>query len=678
MPPRPSPSPPGPRRALLLAAGLLAAATLAVYANSLAGPFVLDDEPAISGNPTIRQLGSALAPPHAQASDGGLSVSGRPLVNFSLALNYAAGGTAVRGYHTANLAIHLAAALVLFGVVRRTLRQSARYRHYDTEALPLAFAVALLWAVHPLQTEAVDYIVQRAESLMGLCYLLTLYAFIRATEPAASGVWSALAVGVCLAGMACKEVMVSAPLMVLLYDRTFVAGSFREAWRLRRGLHGSLAATWLLLGWLVLGAGDRGGTAGFSAGVAWWQYGLTQCTAIAHYLRLALWPSPLIFDYGTELTTKAGEVLPAALVLGALLIGTGLALWRCPVVGFAGAWFFAILAPSSSIVPVATQTVAEHRMYLPLAAVVALGVTGLHALLGRRALFAMIGLAVGLGLLTAQRNRDYRSAASLWQDTVAKRPGNARAHNSLGTALLLQGRAAEAAGQFEQALRINPDYGQAHNNLGVALVRLDRVPEAIVHYEMALRLNPADGDIPHNLGDALIQAGRVPEAEVQYERALRLRPDLADVQDNSLGGALLQLGQSSRAIELFEAALRARPDFAEAHVNLGQALARTGRLSGAIEHYEAALRIQPDDAETHFNAGNALLQSGRLPEAMDHYGAALHLKPDFAEAHANLGAALLQAGRREEAIRHYREALRLEPGLTEAQATLLRLLARPP
>ncbi|HWA10067.1 MAG TPA: tetratricopeptide repeat protein [Opitutaceae bacterium] len=592
-------------------------------------------------------------------------------MNESLAINYALGGTKVEGYHAMNLGIHLLAALVLFGLVRRTLQQPVLQRHAGA-ALPLAFLTALLWAVHPLQTESVDYVVQRAESLMGLFYLLTLYSFVRWARRGARA-WAVAAVVSCLLGMATKEVMASAPLIVWLYDRTFVSGSFREAWRRHRRLHIALMATWLLLGWLVLDAGGRGGTAGFAAGVAWWQYALTQASAIVHYLRLSLWPFPLVFDYGTELATRPTEAAPAVLLIVGLVAGTGLALWRRPVIGFIGAWFFAILAPSSSFVPVATQTIAEHRMYLSLAAVILAGVLVLYHLLGRRSLPLLLGLAVAFAFLTVQRHRAYSSALALWRDTVAKRPLNPRAQNSLGTVLLMQHQLQDAIACFEAAIRSNPDYSLAQNNLGVALVQFGRPGDAIVHYEAALRLSPADGEIPHNLGDALILAGRIPEAMVQYQHALALRPEFADAQANNLGSAFLQAGQTARAIGFFEAALQAKPDFAEAHSNLGNALAQTGRLPEAITHYEAALRSQPDDAETHFNLGNALYQTGHLREAMLHYDAALRAKPDFAEAHANLGSALLQAGRREEAVQQYRKALRIQPDLPDARDNLIRL-----
>jgi hypothetical protein len=152
---------------------VLVLAALATYRNSFASPFVFDDRTSIEENQSIRRLwplGPVLSPPC-----NGETVGGRPLLNLSFALNYALGGLDVRGYHAANLAIHLAAALLLLGVVRRTLLLPGLRERFGGAATPLALAAALLWMVHPLQTESVTYIVQRAESLCGCFYLLTLY-----------------------------------------------------------------------------------------------------------------------------------------------------------------------------------------------------------------------------------------------------------------------------------------------------------------------------------------------------------------------------------------------------------------------------------------------------------------------------------------------------------------------
>jgi 4-amino-4-deoxy-L-arabinose transferase-like glycosyltransferase len=210
--------------------GAIGLAVFVAYANTFRVPFLFDDQQSIVENPTIRSLSwGVFSPPH-----DGLTVEGRPVLNFSLALNYAVSGTKVWSYHAINLAIHLLAALTFFGLVRRTLQRVAT--PVAAHATEIALAAALLWALHPLQTESVTYIVQRTESLMGLLYLLVLYGFVRGCEAENARGWWALSITACALGMGTKEVMVSAPLMVLLYDRTFVAGSFRAAWRQRRGL----------------------------------------------------------------------------------------------------------------------------------------------------------------------------------------------------------------------------------------------------------------------------------------------------------------------------------------------------------------------------------------------------------------------------------------------------------
>lgn len=688
--------PPARRWTIVLAGGVIVLAALVAYHNSFSVPFFFDDRASILENPTIRHLWNlreVLTPP----KSGG--VSGRPLVNLSLAVNYAWGGTEVWGYHAFNLAVHVLAGLVLFGIVRRTLAVSgveglrrASCRSVPSEAtsslardtLPaprqalgpepverasrllqrdatlLALAIALLWTLHPLQTETVTCVVQRNESLMALFYLLTLYCFIRGAESLRPAKWEVLAVAACLAGMASKEVMVSAPLVVLLYDRTFVAGSFRAAWQRRRALYLGLACTWVLLGVLMVGSQKRGGTVGFGLGVSPWDYALTQCRAIALYLKLSIWPHPLVIDYGTALVKNVMEVWPQALLLVLLVAGTVVSLWRKPALGFAGAWFFAILAPSSSVVPLASQTMAEHRMYLPLAAVIALVVLGSHRLAGRRSLPVFLALAVGLGWLTVKRNEVYRSELSLWDDTVAHCPDNARAHTNLGNTLLWLGRFSEAIGQYEQALRLQPYLTATHVNLSNAYARLEQPAEAVEHGEAALRLDPNSADAHINLGNALLQLGRTAEAIGHYEAALRIQPAAADVHVN-LGAALLKLGRVDEAIQHYEAASRLQPDSAEAHYDLAKVLMQKGDLPAAGRQYAEAVRLKPDYIEAHFALGNLFAQTERFAEAINEYKLVLRLAPAHALARNNLGNALLIAGRVDEAIAEYEAILRVRP-----------------
>ncbi len=640
------------RGRIFLAGGMIVAAGLAAYWNSLGCPFVFDDMPAIVNNPTIRHLwplGNVLAPP-----SGGGGVSGRPLLNLSLAANYAAGGLAVQGYHAVNLVLHVLVGLTMFGVVRRTLRLRSGQalvavgRGHRTppqdigtaafgdaapqfDALLLALAAALLWTVHPLLTESVTAVVNRAEVLAAWFYLLTLYGFVRSVVSRSPRRWHALSVGACLLGMASKEWMVSAPLIVLLHDRTFVAGSFRAAWRWRRGYYLGLAGTWAVLVLFMLGSHHRNETVGFGLGVSAWSYALTQCFAIMHYLRLAVWPQPLVLDYGMYLVKSPLVVAPQALALGLLGAGTAIALWRRPAAGFLGASFFALLAPSSSLVPLITQTVAEHHMYLPLAVVIVAAVLALHAATGRRSLAVFLVVAVALGGLTARRNQDYRSEFAIWNDTAAKWPDNARVQLRLGILLFDSGRVEEAIARYRRALQAEPHNPDALSSLGHALLQTGRVPEAIDCYDQVLRLRPDSAEVHNNLGNALTRTGRLAEAAAHYAEAIRLKPDY-DKPHNNLGIVLLQTGRAAEAAAQFEAALRLNPDFADAHLNLGNLLMQAGRPAEAIAQYELALRIQPDLAEARGNLGYALAREGRIGEAIRQYEALVRLEPDNAEA----------------------------------------------
>ena len=665
--------PPGPaavsasRRTTALACGLLVLAVFAAYSNSLTGPFVFDDKDSIVNNFTLRHLwppSTVLAP-----LGGGLTVSGRPALNLSFALNFAVGGLDVRGYHGANILIHALACLTLFGLVRRTLVRPSLGDRFGEAAVPVAFTVAALWALHPLQTEAVTYIVQRAESLMGLCYLLTLYGFVRSVDAPAPRRWQVLSVTACLLGMATKENMVSAPVLVLLLDRAFVAGSFAAAWRRRRGFYAALAATWILLGGLLASmGGSRGSSAGLGVDISWWDYALTQFPALVHYLRLSFWPAPLVFEYGTFWIGSLAEVWPQACVVVALIAGTVFAWWRQPMVGFLGAWFFAILAPTS-LVPGMTQRIVEHRMYLALAPLMVLVVAAVWLRGGRYGLAGLLALAVGLGALTFQRNAEYRSEIALWGDTAAKRPDNPGAHASLGAALADAGRMAEAIPEYDKALRLRPNFLNARDNLGSALISVGRVGEAIRQLEESLRQDPEDAQAHLNLGVALDTLKRTSEAIPHYQAALGHDPNLAPAH-NDLGDALSRSGRSAEGIAHLQEALRLKPDYLDAHYNLAAAFARAGRLAEAQTQFAAGLQLKPADAEAYANWGGVLLATGHPVEAIVQFEAALRLRPESAANHYNDGCALAAAGRLDDAARQFAAALRLKPAYVDAQNNL--------
>lgn len=586
-----------------VAGAVLVIAVVVAYVNSVRGVWVYDDIGSIVQNAAIRHLATALVP----VGDG-LPIAGRPLVGLSLALNYAMSGTAPWSYHVANIAIHAAAALLLFGVVRGTLVRggghgggAAAARAQPAWARPVggdrptlvALVVALIWALHPLDTEAVTYVVQRAESMMAALYLLTLYGFVRGTGAAAPRrPWLGVSVLACAAGMATKEVMVSAPVMVLLYDRTFVSGSLRAAWRARRGYYLGLAATWLILLGLLTISGSRGGTAGFATTTGAFGYAAVQLRAHLLYLKLVLWPHPLVFDYGTDVLPLARAQLAGGVIVAGLVAASMWQAWRNTPAGFLAIAYWAVLAPSSSVVPVVTEMVAEHRMYLPLALLAVLAVVSAYRLVGRRALPSLALGVVALAALTVARSRAYYSERALWSDTVAKSPINARARFNLAKCLVDAGDVGGAVEQLRAAVDIRPKFPSAHASLADAFVRLGDATPARREAEIALQSSPNLPEAHAALGGALFLARDYAAALREYAIAVRLSPENPEILGN-YATALTRVNRLPEAVTQYEAALRLRPASASLHFDLGNTFARLGRFRSAASEYEAALRIDP-------------------------------------------------------------------------------------
>lgn len=551
---------------------LLLALGAALYANSLRGVFVLDDVMWIVDNPRLRQPW-----PHALGLDGV-----RPLLAASLALNYAWTGLAPWSYHLVNVAAHLLATLALFGVVRRTLllpRFQARFAGRET---PVALAVAALWMAHPLQTAAVDYVVQRGEVFMGLFCLTMLYAVIRAAGAPRPWPWLALAATACAAGMAFKETMIVAPVLVAAYDVLFLTGSARET--LRRRWPAYLASALLcaaMLPWFFRLQSAANASAGFAVkDVTAWSYLLTQSGVILHYLGLAFWPHPLAIDYAWPFASSLADVWPAAVAVLLLIAATVWALRRAPAWGYLGLWFFVALAPTSSFVPVADACF-DHRMYLPLAALVtAVVLCGALAADAWRAAspapaarwvpaVALLAAIALLGFATILRNADYADARTLWRG----------------------------------ALDVNPRNARALFNCGYGLTR-DDMPQALACMARAAELRPNDAAIRNGYGKALAMAGKLDEARAEFDAALLINPRFARALDN-LGVLEARAGHLDRAAGLFARAVEIRPEDAEAHSNLGTALLRLGRRDEGLSHLREAVRLRPDNPAFHRNLSRA-------------------------------------------------------------------------
>ena len=709
-----------------LAASILIAAGIAAYANGFTGHFAgLDARESIRDNPHIRTLWplseamslSLLTSTKAadEGSKGGTVVR-RPILSLSFALNYQLTGSSPNGFHAVNIAIHLLNGLLLFGIVRRSLSRPQFAERFGAAADGLALATALLWTLHPLQTESVTYIVQRAESLMGLFFLLAVYAAVRAFDSPAPTRWYALAVAACALGMATKEVAAVAPVIVLLYDATFVSSGAPAAVRARPRFYAALFSTWaVVVGLMLMTLEDVGSD--FTEGRNL-SYALAQPAVILHYLRVAAWPHPLHVYINTTLydglspLRVAGPLFAIVALLGATAWGVVQRRWY----GFVGAWFFLILAPSSSVVAV-SDIIQEHRIYLSLAALVFLAVLGAYLALQRvgGGRFARAGIALAaaaalvFAVLTHRRNRDYHSEfamihpADLYEAYLilgnhytlgdgdplvagseadealrSNAPGSPDftfAHYLLGLLADARGDNRSAATHFAQASESDPAFVRAAAKLGEMLLALDDPAGARQVLERAAQHTPASTDLQLALGRALLAMEDVEGARRSFESVVALAPDFA-AGHNNLGFVLERLGDLPRAQAEYQAALTLDPGMVVARRNLARVLALNGDLAGARRDYEAVLAIEPTEAPAQVGLAEVCEQQEDVACAEAHLREAARLEPEDAQIASSLGALVEKLGRTDEAQREYERALALEPEHVGARNALGTLLAR--
>jgi len=517
---------PAARNAAVLVAGL----TLLAFANSFRGDFVFDDIPEIESNPAIRRLW----PPWEIITQS--KAPARLLPYLSFATDYSLWGASPFGYHLTNVAIHITAALALFGLATLTLSSPRLAGRFGRHAVPLAAVIAAIWAVHPLQTQAVTYVYQRIESMAGMFSLVSLFCFARAAFGGWGRGWLAGCVAAAAGAMASKETAVVLPLLILSYDRFFVADSPRDI-RGRWRLYAALAATWLVLGLQLLL--ERGKYQEFQDQThSSLEYALTQPGVILHYLRLAFWPVGQSLDYDWPIATSPAAILPplAAIVLAlaATLFG-GLRLRPWAWLGVA---FFLTLAPTSSIMPIEAAA-NEHRMYLPLAAVVASVVLGTATLLARgeepggagdrddhRLAWPWIGGLVaaavigGLVIQSQRRNALYADREAIWDDVLARDPTNHRAHCAFTGIHDERGEIGKVLEHAELAVRKRPDSDIFARAAGAHLLAGEpRTAERLMRkgIELQSRLLAADSRVlllaRASLAAALYDQRKFPEAE---------------------------------------------------------------------------------------------------------------------------------------------------------------------
>jgi tetratricopeptide (TPR) repeat protein len=670
-----SSSVPWPRPAWLPFIGLLLL-VCGIYANSLRAPFLLDDQLTLIMEPTTHSWTNAAG-----------SAYGRRVGMLTFAANYSWGRTEVFGYHVVNVAIHLAAGSLLWALSRRLLQAAGTPPELSRAAEPLAWCIAALWLVHPLQTNAVTYTVQRFESLASLGMLAALYAVarcagnstdqahMRLANPSATNAdgrnasefyWGAIAVLSGWLATQSKEIAIGLPLLTLTLDRAFFADSWRTLIRRRGWVHAGLATMSGLLIYHTRSAFVAGPAASagfFVTGLSPWQYIRSQPSVILHYLRLSFWPDHLCIDYGWPVSESSFTIYGYGAIVIAILTASLYAFFRVPRLGFIGLAFFIVLGPTSSFLPIADLAF-EHRMYLPLASLATFLVLAVHrCILHARhqmpishivqfgsnaaravnenpfdqscawiALFLATVVIGSLGCRTIVRNMDFTNPEKLWRKCIATNPMHVRPRSHLIGQLISKGDLDGAIHEGQAALRLGPYAAELHSQMGTVYMKKRLFDEAERCFRLASEANPKFPMGWFNWATLCFQQSRYRDACRLYRKAI----DVHSVHVESwsgLGWSLELLGDSRQAVACYRRALTLDPSLIVVTTRLADLMATSG--DDSIRDPAQALRmVEPLARRTR----------GRNPYILD-----------------TLAAALAANGRNSEAVRVAQTALRLSP-----------------
>jgi len=574
---------------------------MVVYWQATTGEFIFDDHAAIVDNESIRKIWPAI--PQLNTP-----FTARPIVNFSFAINYHFSKLQPFAYRVTNIVLHVAVALLLWFVVNRTLRQPCFCDRFTAVSNSLAFASALLWLLHPVNSETVVYVTQRTELMMGLFYLATLACCIKFwdchSKRLRSAMWL-LATLFCTCGILCKETMATAPLVVLLYQWVFVGSTVREILRDSWTLYVGLMFCWVVIAAVyAMGYVTPGG--GFGKSIAahdWW---LTQSQVVMLYLKLTVWPWPLLIHYEYPIFSSLRDVWPSVLAVTAMIASSAWLLLRRSPLGFVIACFFIVLSPTL-LVPLPDETVAERRMYVPLLAIVPQLVVAIFATarqclkrarsslrddgfsLGLTALVVLF-LAVGMGTIGRHRMLAYRTNFTLWYDTYENSPNDPMAAQNVGSYLAEQGRLTEAEPYLRRAIELQSRFQyRAHFNLAKLFEVTNREIDAVAQYRISVRLKPDYDESRYNLARLLSVQGNLDEAIEQFEMACLINPNFS-ASHASLGSLYSRKKQWVEAMKHFEVAQQHSPEIATC-LELVGVYVQVGLFDEAIAMAEQGLSL---------------------------------------------------------------------------------------
>lgn len=599
-------------RPLVIAA--LAIATALVYYPSLHAPWYMDDTTSIILNPVVRDLKLSL----------NQLLQPRGMAIFSFALNYQIGGTDPFGYHLVNFALHFCCAVLVYLLLLPVVR------HDSTKAA----LGALLFVVHPLQTQAVIYLVQRMAVLAAFFFLLALWLFARARCHLAAGIpfttprhlgcyLGAVVAGAC--AVYTKENTAVLPVVLYLYG-TISLPPAPDRRRLLLSLLPFLAVPlaltisrfiWPLYTGTPLLAIANPDLPANSPGITPLRYLVTEFSVLWVYIRMLFLPYGQTLEHSYPLAENL-------LALKHLAAGIGLAIlgWlaihlrrRLPLVASGVAWFFATLAVESTIIPL--DPLYEHRLYLPMFGFI-LVLLGLFDLLPRRrtAPVALVVIVLVLLPLAWQRSRLWADPVAFYRDNLTKTPHSERVLTDLAANLLVTGRQTEAEPLLQRALELNPSYLAAFTNLIAVYSKQGRINEAFALARQGLEREPRSVDLLTALGALYFKVGDNSRALQAFDQALALNPHYALAQNNR-AAILAQSGRLAEAEEAFRVAVTLNPADVSLRNDLALALKMQGKMAAAAEELQRIVAIDPGNRDALYRLALLAIERGDFRQATE-------------------------------------------------------------
>ena len=660
-----------------------------VYSNTFFCSFQFDDVRFIVDNPAIRNIQDWQGIWH--------YFHGRFFTFLSLAFNYHFNGLHVFGYHLFNLVIHLLSAVFIWWLTLLTLSTPAMKdppageagdkitRHADLIAL---FA-GLVFVSHPVQTEAVTYIWQRAASMMTLFYVASLcfyvksrllyshteYSFRSQDSKPTSGLGSfyyICSLITAVVAMFTKENAITLPLMVLFYEFTFL--------KTKRGLNWKHMIPFLMTIWVIpvtflfikvqTFQEMHGNLRATGTIITPMQYFLTQFRVMVTYIRLVFLPFKQNLDYDYPIFNNIFEwpVFISLLFLITIFYAAKRLFSKYRLVSFSIFWFFlTLILPESSFWAMG-DVISEHRLYLPLVGYSMFLVSGVYYLSQKNTLKTMVIVLLPIiafnSVLTYQRNKVWKNEFTLWDDAVKKSPHKARPYYNRGRLYQKQGNLTLALFDYNKAIEINPIKAEAYSNRGGVYDEQGNFSQAISDCTRAIEIDPDDSTGYANRGVAYFKQGNLLLALSDYNKAIEINPDIAEVYYNR-GNIYDNQGNLTQALSDYNKAIEINPDYAQVYKNRGSVHKRQGHWLEAISDYTKAIAVNPEDTELYMDRGTCYVQQGDFTQAISDYNKVIGINPNIAEVYNNRGNVYNIQGNLTQALSDYNKAVEIKPKYAE-------------